>query len=184
MNRQKGLLALVMVVLLMSCSEKQENTGADSATADHSASAPIATTTNVESANGADAQQDDKSGQEQVAQQEPATESSTVADNPSNNPAPPPASADHNRALDLARRSGCLACHAVDKKVVGPAWMLVSQRYKDNPQMRERLINKVKSGGRGSWTEVVGNAAMPPYSPRVTDENIAKLVDFILALAK
>lgn len=86
--------------------------------------------------------------------------------------------------LSLARKSGCLACHAINKKIVGPAWIVVSQRYKSNPQIRERLINKVKGGGRGAWTEIVGNVAMPPYSPRVSDEDIAKLVDFVLGLAK
>lgn len=86
--------------------------------------------------------------------------------------------------LDLARKSGCLACHALDKKVVGPAWMDVAKRYQGHPETRERLISKVKTGGRGAWTEVVGNVAMPPYSPRVSDENIGKLVDFILGLVK
>jgi len=91
---------------------------------------------------------------------------------------------DQEAMLSLARKSGCLACHAINKKVVGPAWIVVSQRYKSNPDIRERLINKVKGGGRGAWTEIVGNVAMPPYSPRVSDENIAKLVDFVLGLAK
>lgn len=91
---------------------------------------------------------------------------------------------EHAEALTLARKSGCLACHAVDKKVVGPAWRDVAKRYKDVTDAKSRLITKVSKGGRGNWTEVVGPAAMPPYSPRVSDENIAKLVDFVLSLEK
>jgi cytochrome c len=88
-----------------------------------------------------------------------------------------------DEALDIAKRSGCLACHSVDKKVVGPAWKDVSKRYK-NQDIRAQLIKKVKTGGKGNWTEVTRGVPMPPYSPRVSDENIEKLVDFILALDK
>ena len=84
--------------------------------------------------------------------------------------------------LALARASGCLACHSVDNKIIGPAWKDVSKRYKGDADARNRLIEKVKKGGTGNWKEVVGNNAMPPYFPRVTEENIGKLVDFILGL--
>ena len=85
-------------------------------------------------------------------------------------------------ALDVACKSGCLACHSVEKKVVGPAWKDVAARYKDDASARDALIEKVKSGGKGSWSEVTGGIAMPPYSPRVSDADIEVLVDFILAL--
>lgn len=84
--------------------------------------------------------------------------------------------------MTLARKSGCLACHSVEKKVVGPAWREVSKRYKGDPSARDALIAKVKKGGKGNWTELTGGVPMPPYSPRVSDENIGKLVDFVLAL--
>lgn len=84
--------------------------------------------------------------------------------------------------LDLARASGCLACHSVDKKVVGPAWKEVAARYKNDPQAKARLINKVKTGGKGNWTDVTGGAPMPPYSPRISDSDITLLVEFVLAL--
>jgi cytochrome c len=72
----------------------------------------------------------------------------------------------------------------VDKKIVGPAWKDVSKRYAGKADIRSQLIEKVSKGGRGNWTEVVGNVAMPPYHPRVSKENIGKLVDFVLSLAK
>jgi len=80
--------------------------------------------------------------------------------------------------LDLAKKSGCLACHSVEKKVVGPSWKDVAAKGDD----RATLIDKVKNGGKGNWTEVTGGVPMPPYSPRVADADIEKLVDFILAL--
>ncbi len=84
--------------------------------------------------------------------------------------------------MDLARKSGCLACHAVDKKVVGPAWKDIAARYKGQADARALLIEKVKKGGKGNWTEVTRGVPMPPYSPRVSDANIEKLVDFILSM--
>ncbi len=93
--------------------------------------------------------------------------------------APPPAS---NSGLELARMSGCLACHSVDKKVVGPAWKDVAARYKNDAGAKSQLIIKVKTGGKGNWTDVTGGAPMPPYSPRVSDADITTLVEFVLAL--
>lgn len=84
--------------------------------------------------------------------------------------------------LELAKKSGCLACHSVEKKVVGPAWKDVAAKYKGDAGAKARLVEKVKKGGKGNWTEVTGGAPMPPYSPRVKDEDIAKLVDFVLGL--
>lgn len=84
--------------------------------------------------------------------------------------------------LGLARKSGCLACHAVDNKIVGPGWKDVAKRYKGDASAKAALIEKVKKGGKGNWTEVTKGVPMPPYSPRVSDADIEKLVDFILAL--
>jgi cytochrome c len=85
-------------------------------------------------------------------------------------------------ALEMARGHGCLACHAVDKKVIGPAWNEVAARYRGDAAARDALIGKVKSGGAGNWTAVTGGIPMPPNAPRVPDADIAELVDFILAL--
>jgi len=84
--------------------------------------------------------------------------------------------------LALAKKSGCLACHSVEKKIVGPAWKDVAAKYKGDAGAKDRLVAKVKKGGKGNWTKVTGGAPMPPYSPRVSDENIGKLVDFVLGL--
>jgi cytochrome c len=91
---------------------------------------------------------------------------------------------DKDAALALAKKSGCLACHSIEKKVVGPAWMDVSKKYKGDSSVKETLVNKVKTGGKGNWTEVTGGVPMPPYSPRVADEDIETLVGFVLSLAQ
>lgn len=84
--------------------------------------------------------------------------------------------------LGLAQKSGCLACHKLERKLVGPGWNDVAQRYKNDPDARMKLIEKVSRGGGGNWTEVTDGKQMPPYGERVTPENIATLVDFILGL--
>ena len=82
----------------------------------------------------------------------------------------------------LAKKSGCTACHAIDRKVVGPAWGDVSKRYKGDAGAKAALVAKVKKGGKGNWTEVTKGVPMPPYSPRVADADIESLVDFVLGL--
>ncbi len=82
----------------------------------------------------------------------------------------------------LAKKSGCTACHAIDKKIVGPGWADVAKRYKGDAGAKANLIAKVKKGGKGNWTEMTKGVPMPPYSPRVADADIEKLVDFVLSL--
>ena len=84
--------------------------------------------------------------------------------------------------ISLAKKSGCLACHTIDKKVVGPAWKDVAKRYAGQKGARSELIKKVRTGGKGNWTEITKGAPMPPYSPRVSDQDIETLVDFVLGL--
>ena len=80
--------------------------------------------------------------------------------------------------LKLAQQSGCLVCHAIDKKVVGPAWKDVAAKYRGDAGAEARLITKVAKGGGGAW----GAVAMPPNSPRVSDADIKTLVRFVLSL--
>ncbi|HEX5875064.1 MAG TPA: c-type cytochrome [Pyrinomonadaceae bacterium] len=80
----------------------------------------------------------------------------------------------------LATKSGCLECHSVDKKVTGPAFHDVAARYKDDPQARSKLIEKVKKGGKGNWIEVTRGVPMPPHDKIVSDTDIARLVDWVL----
>lgn len=81
-------------------------------------------------------------------------------------------------ALALAKKSGCLNCHALDKNVVGPAWKDVGAKYKGDKGAEAKLIEKVKKGGSGNW----GTVPMIPNSPAVSDDNIKALVEFVLTL--
>ncbi len=87
-----------------------------------------------------------------------------------------------DEVMALAKKSGCLACHKIETKLIGPAWIDVSKRYKGDASAQASLVAKVKKGGKGNWSEVTGGAAMPAHSPRISDENIEKMVAFILTL--
>lgn len=78
----------------------------------------------------------------------------------------------------LAQKSGCLACHSVDKKVLGPSFKDVAAKYKGDKTSEAKLIEKVKKGGSGTW----GPMPMPANSPQVKDEDIKTIVQWILAM--
>lgn len=79
----------------------------------------------------------------------------------------------------LAKKNNCTACHAIDKKVVGPAWADVAKKYKGDATDEARLITKVSKGGSGVW----GSMPMPANDPAGTKQaDIKELVKFILAL--
>lgn len=80
----------------------------------------------------------------------------------------------------LAAKSGCLECHSVDKNETGPAFQDVAARYKDDPQARGKLIEKVKKGGKGNWTEITRGVPMPPHDKLIPDPDIARIVDWVL----
>ncbi len=80
---------------------------------------------------------------------------------------------------DLARRKGCLACHGVDKRIVGPGFAEVAARYRGEPAGDARLIDKVRRGGSGVW----GPLPMPP-NPDLADADAIALVHWILNGAK
>lgn len=78
---------------------------------------------------------------------------------------------------ELAKKKNCMACHAVDKKLIGPAYKDVAAKYKGDSAAAAKLATKVKKGGSGVW----GPIPMPP-NPAVPDADIKKLVDWVLKL--
>ncbi len=82
--------------------------------------------------------------------------------------------------LELARKNNCTACHAVDKKVVGPSYSDVAKKYAGDKAAAKSLAAKVKGGTPGG---VWGPVPMPP-NPNATDADIQALVKWILAGAK
>lgn len=75
----------------------------------------------------------------------------------------------------LMKTKGCVACHATDKKLVGPAYKDVAKKYTEADV--PKLVQKVKNGGSGVW----GPVPMPPNA-QVADEDIEKIVRWILTL--
>ena len=85
-----------------------------------------------------------------------------------------PASADDQ--LALAQKSGCTACHSVDKKIVGPAYKDVANKYRGDKDAENKLVEKVKKGGSGVW----GPVPMPPNN--VSDADAHSLVKWVLSM--
>lgn len=79
--------------------------------------------------------------------------------------------------LKLMKGSDCFTCHRVNMKLVGPSYQDVAKKYKGNAEAVKTLVAKVKKGGSGVW----GAAAMTPH-PQFTDEQLTKMVEWILAL--
>lgn len=80
-------------------------------------------------------------------------------------------------ALALATSSGCMGCHQVEMKVVGPSYKDVAAKYKSDTGAVDMLAAKVKAGGAGTW----GQIPMPPNG-HVSDENIRTIVEWVMTL--
>ncbi|MBV8030675.1 MAG: c-type cytochrome [Betaproteobacteria bacterium] len=78
---------------------------------------------------------------------------------------------------ELAKKYNCFACHSVDKKVVGPAYKDVANKYRGDKTAEAKLVEKVKKGGVGVW----GQVPMPPNAT-VPDADVKSLVHWILSL--
>ncbi len=84
----------------------------------------------------------------------------------------PPAFAD----TDLATKKNCMACHAIDKKQVGPSYKDVATKYAGQKDAVEKLTQKVMKGGAGVW------GAIPmPANPQVSDVEAQQLVEWIMS---
>ncbi|MGD8909502.1 MAG: c-type cytochrome [Chromatiales bacterium] len=87
------------------------------------------------------------------------------------------ANANAEDASALATQRGCMACHQLETKVVGPAYKDVAAKYKDQEGALDSLVAKVKAGGSGVW----GPVPMPPNA-HVSDEDIKTIVAWVLSL--
>ena len=76
----------------------------------------------------------------------------------------------------LARKHNCLACHQIDKKLVGPSYKDIAKKYKGQ-NVGAKLEAKVKKGGSGVW----GPVPMPPNAA-VPEKDIHELVEWILRM--
>ncbi len=77
---------------------------------------------------------------------------------------------------DLAQKKNCMACHAVDKKLVGPSYKDVAAKYAGQGDAADKLAAKIMKGGSGVW------GAIPmPANPQVTDAEAKQLSTWVLS---
>ncbi|MEO8738282.1 MAG: c-type cytochrome [Casimicrobiaceae bacterium] len=86
---------------------------------------------------------------------------------------------DQKTAEAMMQKDGCAACHGIDKKIVGPAYVDVAAKYRGDKDALATLSQKVKAGGSGVW----GAIPMPPNA-QVSDADVKSLVSWILTLKK
>jgi cytochrome c len=79
--------------------------------------------------------------------------------------------------VDMARRNACLQCHAIDRKIVGPAFRDVAKRYRGDASAAAQLAGKIRAGGSGSW----GSVPMPPNAG-LAEADAAQLARWVLGL--
>ena len=77
---------------------------------------------------------------------------------------------------ELAKKHNCFACHATDKKLVGPSYKDVAAKYASDKGAEAKLFEKIKKGGQGVW----GQVPMPPNA-QVPDGDIKSLVKWVLS---
>ncbi|MDT8999061.1 c-type cytochrome [Paucibacter sp. APW11] len=78
---------------------------------------------------------------------------------------------------DLAKAKNCMTCHAVDKKIVGPAYKDVAAKYAKDKDATAKLAEKIIKGGSGAW----GPVPMPPNT-QVTPDEAKKLAAWVLTV--
>ena len=78
---------------------------------------------------------------------------------------------------DLAQKKNCMACHAVDKKVIGPAYKDVAAKYAGQKDAADKLAQKISKGGSGVW-----GAVPMPANPQVSDAEAKNLATWELSL--
>ena len=76
----------------------------------------------------------------------------------------------------LAAKNGCLGCHAVATKLVGPAYKDVAAKYAGQADAQAMLVQSIRNGGAGKW----GELPMPPH-PKLSDAELKKLATWILS---
>lgn len=79
-------------------------------------------------------------------------------------------------SADLAQKKNCMACHAVDKKLVGPAYQEVAKKYAGDKTAADKLAEKIVKGGSGVW----GPVPMPA-NPQVSAAEAKQLAQWVLS---
>ncbi len=78
-------------------------------------------------------------------------------------------------AQQLLTTNACIACHAIDRKLVGPGFREIAQRYQGQGNASEHLVKKIQEGGAGAW----GSTPMPPHH-HLADADLKVIVGWIM----
>ena len=84
------------------------------------------------------------------------------------------------KAEAMMKKSDCFSCHAVDHKVVGPAYKDVAKKYKGNAKAPAMLAEKIIKGGAGNWNAVTGGVPMVPH-PQLSKAQATAMAKWVLA---
>lgn len=87
-----------------------------------------------------------------------------------------PARADSG--LDMIKKARCNACHAVDKKLVGPSFQDIAAKYKGKEDAPAKLFDKVRHGGAGNWGDI---PMTPNGTDKISDDNLKAVIQWILS---
>lgn len=88
------------------------------------------------------------------------------------------AAIDDKKATEFLNKGGCIACHTVDKKMVGPSYMEVAKKHKGEKNAAAVVAKKVRDGGTGAY----GQIPMPPNpKDKISDADLKALVDWVLS---
>lgn len=80
---------------------------------------------------------------------------------------------------ELAQKNACMACHAAERKLVGPAYQDVAKKYASEKDAAQVLARSIKAGGSGKW-----GAVPMPAQPGLSEADATSLAQWILAGAK
>lgn len=86
-----------------------------------------------------------------------------------------PTAATEDPAQRLLTANACIACHAVDRRVVGPGFREIAQRYRGDSGAPDLLARKIRDGGAGAW----GQVPMPPH-PQLSAADLGVMVSWIM----
>lgn len=79
-------------------------------------------------------------------------------------------------SADLAQKKNCMACHATDKKLIGPGYKEVAAKYAGQKDAADKLAQKIVKGGSGAW-----GAVPMPANPQVTEAEAKTLAAWVLS---
>lgn len=80
-------------------------------------------------------------------------------------------------SADLAQKKNCMACHAVDKKLIGPGYKDVAAKYAGQKDAADKLAQKILKGGSGVW-----GAVPMPANPQVSEAEAKQLAAWVLTV--